>query len=101
MDAFQIRDTYPIRAMTSRAEVIMNTAGDHQLKKVAKNVYEELRYSDPVSNIMLEDINLKINSELYEFEEAVISGDHELAVAIAKTLIDMIKERNVMCKGMK
>ena len=101
MDAAQSRESYSIREITSKSEVIMNTADDPQLKKIARDVYSELRYSDPVSNIMLSNINSKISDELSEFEEAIINHDLELAEARGEELINTIKERNSMCKDMK
>ena len=98
MDDAQTRESYPLRTMTVRARTIAGKTDDPEIKKIAKDVVAALRYSDPVSNIMLSKIDAKISRELKEFGEAVEGGDAELAKARGKTLLGMISERSEMCK---
>lgn len=101
MDGEQQRGSFSVRQMTSHAEVIMDNAVDPELKKTAKSVYDALKYSDPVSNIMLTKANERISRELRLFEEAVKDGDTELAGARSISVLDAISERNAACKTMK
>lgn len=101
MDSEQQRSSFSIRQMTAHAEAIMKTAGNPELKAIAKSVYDGLKYSDPVSNIMLTKQNEKISRELREFEDAIKNGDAELARARSESVLDAISERNAACKTMK
>ena len=101
MDGEQQRGRFSVRQMTSHAEVIMDNAVDPELKEIAKNVYDALKYSDPVSNIMLTKANEKISRELRLFEEAVKDGDTEMASARGRSVLQAISERNAVCKTMK
>lgn len=90
-----------IKLLTADAEHLMSSSKTVQLKAEAKKVYEAIRYSDPMSNEALADIEGQIQSEFTFFTQAIKAEDLELAKSVASGLIDLIDGRNKKCKDLK
>ena len=90
-----------IKMLSVDAEQLMNTARSAELKSFAKKVYEAVRYSDPMSNVALVEVEEKIQKGYAAFENAVNTEDLELAAASADELIALIDIRNKKCKLLK
>ena len=93
--------TYFIKALSIDAENLILAAKTDELKKIAKRVFEAVRFSDPMSNAVLVEIEEKIQSSFADFENAVDAGDSELATSTADDLIALIDTRNKKCKLLK
>ena len=87
-----------IKAITADAQNLMNRANAPMLKKQCKKVYEALRYSDPVSNAEIADIEQRIKEEFDILTDAVISDDLNLVESSAKEIIVLINERTSKLK---
>ena len=93
--------TFFIKALSSDAENLISSAKTPELKSEAKKVFEAIRYSDPVSNSVLEEINEQIQNQFSVFSEAVKSKDLNLASASSDELLILIDNRNKKCKLLK
>jgi len=93
--------TFFIKSLTVDAEHLMNTAKTNELKALAKKVYEAVRYSDPMSNAVLVEVEEKIQNGFSDFENAVNGEDFELASSTADELLSLIDVRNKKCKLLK
>ena len=93
--------TFAIKTLTADAEHLLSVAQSFELKKECEKVYENLRYSDPVSNTALSEINEQIQRQFSSFESAVNSADLELTVSIADELLVLIDKRNKQCRLLK
>lgn len=93
--------TFFINSITVDAQNIMELAKTPELRVEAKNVYEAIRYSDPMSNPMLADIDSKIAASLDNFEKAVVAQDLELSKGLGKDIVLLVKNRNQKCKILK
>ncbi len=93
--------TFTIRTLTIDAEHLIVEAKDDDIKSICKKVYESLRYSDPMTNIYLSDINEEIQREFSAFETSVINNDVDMAKLISSELLNMIDKRNKKCKQLK
>ena len=93
--------TFAIKTLTADAEHLLSVAQSFELKKECEKVYENLRYSDPVSNTALSEINEQIQRQFCSFESAVNSADLELTVSIADELLVLIDKRNKQCRLLK
>ena len=80
---------------------MINVAKTDELKIVCKKVYEALRYSDPMNNMSLSEINQLIQNEFKTFENAINENDIEIAQAISIELINLIDKRNKKCTLLK
>lgn len=79
----------------------MSAAKTPELRTEVKKVYEAIRYSDPMSNATLEEINEQIQNQFSVFEDAVKSEDSELASSSSEELIVLMDKRNKKCKLIK
>ncbi len=90
-----------IKLLIADAEHLKATVSNDELKAEVNSVYEAIRYSDPMSNGALSEIENKIQSEFEFFEQAVKSDDLALSQSVSKELIDIIDKRNKKCKALK
>lgn len=95
------RQTGFIKSLTAEAENFVSHAKSDEVRAECKKVYEAARYSDPMSNIRLADIEEKITAEMQQLSEAVANDDSEIAAAVANELIALIENRNSKCKDFK
>jgi len=93
--------TFFIKSLTVDAETLMARAKSDEMKAETKQVYEAVRYSDPMSNNALANIEKQIRSEFNAFAEAVKNDDTDLAKSSADELIILINDRNKKCKLLK
>lgn len=90
-----------IKALTADAEALMSAAKTPELKAEVKKVYETIRYSDPMSNAALEEINEQIQNQFSVFADSVKAEDFDLAFSYSDELIILIDNRNKKCKLLK
>ncbi len=90
-----------VKLLTADAEHLMVSSKTAELKAEAKKVYEAIRYSDPMSNEALTDVEGQIQSEFTFFTQAIKSEDLELAKSVADGLLNLIDGRNKKCKILK
>lgn len=93
--------TFFIKSLAADAQSLMSAAGSDELRADAKKVYEAIRYSDPMYNIALTELDAQIERQFNAFAEAVKAGDTELAKGTADALTEMIETRNQQCKLLK
>ena len=90
-----------IKLLTADAEHLMSSSKIAELKAEAKKVYEAIRYSDPMTNDALADVEEQIQSEFKFFSQAIKSEDLELAQSVSEGLLSLIDSRNKKCKVLK
>ena len=88
------KQTFFIRNLAMEAENLMIRAKTPEAKAACKKVYEALRYSDPMSNDALAEIEGKVEAQFSAFSDSV-SAD------AAEELLLLISERNRKCKLLK
>lgn len=93
--------TFFIKSLTVDADSLMARAKSEEMKSETKKVYEAIRYSDPMSNIALENIENQIQNEFNAFADAVKNDDITLAKSSANELVILINDRNKKCKLLK
>lgn len=93
--------TFFIKSLTADAEHLLSYAKSDELKAICKKAYEAIRYSDPMSNVMLSDVDEQIQSQFSEFEASVREDDIEVATKISEELITLVDKRNKKCKLLK
>jgi len=89
-----------IKLLTSDAESLMLKARTEEAKKIARKVFEAIRYSDPMSNDALASTESQITIKFNEFENALMQDSQEIE-KIANELIILINDRNNKCKILK
>jgi len=94
-------ETTFIKMITVDAKNLVNRANAQMLKKQCEKIYEALRYSDPMSNEALADVEQRIKEEFDVLTDAVIADDLGATESSTKELSTLINERNNKCKALK
>lgn len=90
-----------IRLSAADAEGYMEKASIDEIRELCKKVYEALRYADPMSTEALQDIEHQISNRMFVFGEAVGQNDLEQAKEISTEIINLVGDRERICKAIK
>ena len=90
-----------IKSLTVDTQNLMSSAKTDELVAEAKKVYESVRYSDPVANDALLELDSQIKRQFAAFADALRSEDIELAKTNSAELIELIAKRERACKLLK
>ena len=90
-----------VKSLTADAQSLMASAKSDELRTEAKKVYEAIRYSDPMANDALAELDIQIKRQFNAFSDAVKAEDDELAKETADALAEIIERRNQECKLLK
>lgn len=93
--------TFFIKSLTTDAQILMSFAQSDDVQTECKKVYESIRYSDPMSNDALAEIERQIQNEFKTFDDAVKKDNTELVKNSANKMIALINKRNSQCKVLK
>ena len=93
--------TFFVKSLTADAQSLMASAKSDELRTEAKKVYEAIRYSDPMANPALSELDIQIQRQFNAFSDAVKAEDDELAKETADALAEIIERRNQECKLLK
>lgn len=93
--------TFFIHSLTVDAQTLMSFAQSDDVKTECKKVYESIRYSDPMSNDALAEIESQIQNEFNTFDDAVKKDNTELVKNSANKIIALMNKRNSQCKVLK
>lgn len=90
-----------IRLLTVDAEAALGSINNPEIKSEAQKVYEAIRYSDPMSNEGLKEVEINIMDSYKKFKGFAEEGDTDKAKEAAADLVKLIGKRNAICKGLK
>ena len=93
--------TFFIKSLSVDAQSLMTFAKSDEFRAEVKKVYEAIRYSDPMANAALSDLDAQIEKQFNAFADAIKADDAELAKETANALVEMIERRNQKCKLLK
>ena len=94
-------NTFFIKSLTADAESLISRAKNEAVKVECKKVYEAVRYSDPMSNSALAQIESEITLMFARFSGVVSSDDSKMASEVAGDLCILLSDRNKKCKLLK
>ena len=90
-----------IKDLTVEIEILIPKAKSSDIREECQTVYEAIRFSDPMSDVALNDVEEKISKYFKEFKDCVEKDDIETAQTLSKELQNLIVERNAKCKRLK
>lgn len=93
-------DTAFIKQMRVKSKSLAAKTADSARKAELEKIAEKFQFSDPVSSEQTAAYDSQIATAFQGLENAVINGE-DSAMAQCKTLIDLIEERNMVCKASK
>ena len=93
--------TFFIKNLTAEAQSLMSSAKTDELRAETKKVYDAIRYSVPMANAALSELDAQIERQFNAFANAIKTEDAELAKETADVLVEMVERRNQKCKLLK
>lgn len=90
-----------MRMAIVEAENILARTTTTEIKEEVKKVYEALKYSDPMSTPVLDEIEQEIDNGLKELKNAVTCNDNAKVLSVTASILLNVKERNTKCKSLK
>lgn len=83
------------------AEMLVEKCSNPELKEQLKTLSEAIRYSDPMSNEALFEMEKEITFTVSECGKSIETGDFEEAEELCKKAVLLLAERNKKCKALK
>lgn len=93
--------TTDMRLLQSEVEMIAEKTADTDVKNTFRNLAEQIRYSDPVSNEYLSALEREILTHVTNASVCVETNDREGALEGCKKASLLLIERNKKCKALK
>ena len=90
-----------IRMAQMDAEMLSSKITDKNIKTKGMKLAEALRYSDPMSNELLKELEQKLMAEIQEAAACADSGDEKEAEKHISRAMMLLEERNKKCKILK
>ena len=92
--------TFFIKSLTVDADTLMAKAKSDIAKAECKKVYEEVRYSDPMSNAALASVESQITIKFAQLSDSVEADNGNIS-ELANEVIILLRDRNNKCKLLK
>lgn len=93
--------TEVMRSLEIEAENLVSLSTNPEIRRACKNVYEAVRYSDPVSNEETGEIETRIREKIKELKRATENQGSTKTVELSEECRRLIEERNRICKNTK
>lgn len=87
-----------MRTIQSKVNQLPAQCEDETVAAALKRFVEDVRYSDPVSNEALAEIEAKLSEVVDQLQQAVASDNAELILQLCKKATAVLMERNRLCK---
>lgn len=94
-------ETLFIKFLIPDAELLVQKAKDGKTKQICSKVLDAIRYSDPVSNSALADIEGQITVKFYDFSEAVKADSYNILSELGNEILILLADRNKKAKLIK
>lgn len=92
------KDTSTMRELQSKVRMLVSQCEEPQLKADVSRLSEALQYSDPVSSEALGEIEQELREYIGELQKAVSERQVPAARTLCQRTMDVLAERNRLCK---
>lgn len=96
----EIKNSF-VKSSTVFVENLIVRTKNEEARSICKKLYESLRFSDPISDISLENIETDIKKKLEELSYYIDKDDTNSLEKQSEEIIMLIHERNSKCKKLK
>ena len=90
-----------MKMLRVKADMLVQKCEDPELKELCKKFAEEVKYSDPMSNEVLYEIEQELKVVVSECDNMISCQNYEAASALCKRAHNLLLERNKICKTTK
>ena len=89
------KKVFYIRELQADIELLADNESDHDIKTALTQLAEKIRFSDPISNEQLTDLERQISNKVAELKTATSKMES------IRELNLLLNERNKKCKNLK
>ncbi|MCR4615187.1 MAG: hypothetical protein K5756_03470 [Clostridiales bacterium] len=93
--------TFFIKMLTADTQSLISEAKSDVARNSVNKLYETVRFSDPMSNDALANVDAHISVKFEDYANAVRSDDIDLITSLENELKILFAERNNKCKALK
>lgn len=97
-DAVLKKDVSAMRAMQSKGRLLVGQCEDAAMKQQLNRLAEALQYSDPVTVEATAAMEHELAELMEELQKAVVEQEFSAAAVLCQKSMDMLAERNRLCK---
>lgn len=97
-DAKLKKDVSLMRSLQSKVNQMAAQCDNPDAAAAVKRFAEEMRYSDPVSNEALSEIEADLSAAVDELQSAIVDGDSVATKQLCRKASNLLAERNRLCK---
>lgn len=90
-----------ISLLQADAQMLVNKCADETLKAKCEKLAEAIRYSDPMSSELLEELEKRLSASVTACATALDEGNLALADHLCDQAMLQLQERNLKCKALK
>ncbi len=87
-----------MRSLQSKSNLLVTQCGDNSAYPYVKDLAEEFKYSDPVTNSATQNIENELSVYLDTLQAAVVDNDTDVIISLCKRTASLLAERNRLCK---
>lgn len=87
-----------MRSLQSKLSQMATQCDSEEIRADIYKLAQEFRFSDPVSNDTLEDVERDLSAAIEELQDALIERDIGSAKSLCKKVSGILSERNRLCK---
>lgn len=87
-----------MKELQSRVALLISQCEETQIREILHKLAEEVRYSNPLSREITEEIEEEISVLFTEIEAAALNGDVENAFGLCERMTGLLRERDRICK---
>ncbi len=88
------KNVFAIRTLVSDVEIMAESVTDMQMKAKLNKLAEDIRYSDPMTNEYVAELDLQLKDAIAELEVYVNDGDYVTAEAKIRQSQILVSKRN-------
>ncbi len=92
------KELVKMREMQTRINLLIDQCEEKPIKDMLQKTAEEIRYSNPVSREISEEIEDELAVLLTEIETAALDGDVENTAKLCARMEELLRERDRICK---
>lgn len=87
-----------MKELQSRVDLLISQCEEIQIREILHKLAEEVRYSNPLSREITEEIEEEISVLFTEIEAAALDGDVENTFGLYERMMGLLRERDRICK---
>ncbi len=95
------RDLTKMKELCTRISRLISQCGEERIKETLRKLEEEVRYSNPVSRDVSEEIDEEIIVLFTEIESTALDEDVDNTVELCERMKGLLRERDRICKYVK